>query len=518
MKTILSLVLAIFSIQTDLQTLDNELQQSETYCAQHEQTIDSLRQSYLQDTTSFSTCLALYECYASYQFDSALLYVDRLETLANCSNDTNQIATAQIKKAFVYFSAGLFKESDDVLAQLDITSCDSAIQRLYYTTYARLCLDLGSYASGRFYKPYTDRGINLLDAELELLSPLDTVNYNYAMALKAMKQGDYRLSLRHYEDCLLATDIPEHMRAIIYSSMSYPASMCGDADLALHYMILAAISDVKAAIHEAVALRFVATMLHERGDSDNAMRYISHAQEDAQIYGARHRQMEVSQILPIIEQEYVRLIQVRNQRIYILIGISLLLMLICVVAIVLLLTRNRALSEARRLNEDMNEKLLLANKVKEEYIGSFLCWQSEFITTIEKYQRHVQRAAELRKFDDLLQVPRHADAGYRREDFNRRFDEMFLRIFPTFVDDFNKLLRPGEQIRLHQGELLNTDLRIFALVRLGITHNEVIAEVLNYSVNTIYAYKTKVKGRSDLSTEVFYERILSIGSDTFSIS
>lgn len=515
MKLIFLLLISTFSLQDDLAELNHEIEVCAEYDMLHEQKIDSLRQLTQQGDSSFQTCLQLFECYASYQFDSAYSYVCRLEHLAQTRGDSNEITIAAIKKAFAYFSAGLFKEANDVLEYAPLlASCERSVQVVYYSTYARLCFDLGTYAGGNFYDTYTRKAIDLLDKEIALLTPADTADYNYAQAMKAMKLGDHTHALRYFEDCLTENNLSEHERAIIYSSMSYPANMLGEKDLALHYMILAAICDLRASVNEGVALRFVASMLHERGMSDEAMNYINHAQDDAISYGARHRQMEVFQILPIIEQDYLIRLRERNRRIYALSACSLVLLIICFIGLMLYSKRNRALGEARQMIEEMNQNLLLANKIKEEYIGSFLCWQSGFINEIEKYQRHVRRAGELRKYDDLQQVPRQADATRCREEFYHRFDEMFLHIFPTFVADFNALLRPEEQIHLKQGELLNTDLRIFALIRLGITQNEVIAEVLNYSVNTIYAYKTKIKGRSNLAGEEFYERVLSIPSFT----
>ena len=111
-----------------------------------------------------------------------------------------------------------------------------------------------------------------------------------------------------------------------------------------------------------------------------------------------------------------------------------------------------------------------------------------------------------------MNIPKSMDVHRKREEFDKRFDEMFLKIFPNFVSQFNQLLRENEQIVLKEGELLNTDLRIFALMRLGITHNEVIAQILDYSVNTIYTYKTKIKNRSDLSNDCFMEAVMQISS------
>jgi len=222
--------------------------------------------------------------------------------------------------------------------------------------------------------------------------------------------------------------------------------------------------------------------------------------------------VENSQILPIIEQENIRSLENQRHKIFILVIIVVLLLGVCLLGLWQLRRRNRKLQKARETIGEINQNLLLANRIKEEYIGNFLCWQSDFIGEMDKYQHLVKKNAAAKKFEELLTIPKSMDAHKKREDFYKRFDEMFLHIFPDFVSHFNALLRKDEQIELKEGELLNTDLRIFALMRLGIVHNEVIAQVLNYSVNTIYTYKTKVKNRSDLDNDRFLEAVMQIPS------
>lgn len=513
MKLFLFFLFVAFSVEEDLALLDSEFNKTQEYDLRYEQQIDSLRSLRLQGDRSFRTCLGLFDHYASYQFDSAYSYVCQLEQIAQAGNKDEEQVTVSIKKAFAYMSAGLFKEANEALDQVEhLDRCSQTLQAKYYSIYARLCFDLGSYTEGVFYDQYTHKAITMLEKEIALLTEADSAEFFYAQALRAMKMEDYVHALRYFEDCSAITTLTNHEKAIIYSSMAYPAQQLGDDELAMHYMILAAIADIRGSVKECIALRMVASMLHARGDSENALRYIEYAKQTASYYGARHRQMEISYILPIIEEDYMNRLKQHNRRIHALSAFSLVLLIICLVALILYHKRNQALAEARRTIEQMNTSLLLANKVKEEYIASFLCWQSTFINEVEKYQRHVRRVGELHRIEDLRQVPRHADATRSREEFDYRFDEMFLHIFPSFVSEFNALLRPDEQIRLQKGELLNTSLRIFALIRLGITQNEVIAAVLNYSVNTIYAYKTKIKAKSDLSTEMFYERVMSIPS------
>ena len=149
---------------------------------------------------------------------------------------------------------------------------------------------------------------------------------------------------------------------------------------------------------------------------------------------------------------------------------------------------------------------------KIEILSNILVGQSQYINAVEQYQASIKEAVVKRQLSQLMTIPKNADAKLQRQTLNRRRDEMLLKIFPTFVEDFNSLLREDQRFVLKENELLNTQLRIFALIRLGIVHNEVIAEILDYSINTIYTYKTRTINRSHLSPEEFYHQLMKISS------
>lgn len=497
----------------DLDSLFHYMQLAPQYDSLREQRLESyhrLLQSGGAD--KYSVYCHLYEECRSYNFDRAIGYVEEMASEARLQNDSDKIAHAAIQKGFAYLSAGLFKEGSDLFEELDTAGMKHETKVDYYITYARLLYDLANYDHVDMSNVYNHRGDALMREALALLTPQDTALYWRSKAMLDQHEGLAESSIKRYQLALQDTRIDEHERAVYLSTIAYLYSTLNDAEAQQHNNIWAAIADIKSSTKETVAMRWVAEQLYREGDIENAVICIKYALDDARFYNARHRQVEISQILPIIERDNAMRLQRRNRLIYILLACTLGLLMLCFVALQYLRKRNRELTEAQSTIENMNESLLVANKVKEEYIASFLCWQSEFITEVEKYQRHVRRAADQRKLEDLQQVPRQVEAARRREEFYRRFDEMFLHIFPTFVADFNAILRPEEPIELKTGELLNTELRIFALIRLGITHNEVIAEVLNYSVNTIYTYKTKIKNRSNLSNEEFLARVMDIPS------
>jgi hypothetical protein len=166
------------------------------------------------------------------------------------------------------------------------------------------------------------------------------------------------------------------------------------------------------------------------------------------------------------------------------------------------------ITEANRQQQLINRKLMEANKIKEEYIGYFFSGNSEFYTRIEKFKKSVEQKIYDRKLEEIRFLVNNLNLKKERDELLKNFDAIFLKLFPNFIDEFNALFREEDHIRLKEGELLNTDLRIFALIRLGIHDNEKIARILEYSVNTINTYKTKIKNKSLLANEDFEQKIM----------
>lgn len=513
---IFTTLISLFASATspaDLDSLRQYMHRQSAFDQQRETRIAALQKDLEEkETDRYRIYAALFDECQSYNFDRAMEYAGCLEKEALRLADKDRIAHATVCKGFAYLSAGLFKEGCDLIEDLSTDGMSEETYRYYAFTYACMMYDLADYDRSDMAHSYCERGEHWLGEAIKTLSSQDTVLYWRCQAMLDQRKGLTELSIRHYQMALSGSKITDHERAIIYSTMAYLYSTQGNTDMQQHYNILAAISDIRSSTKEAVAMRWVAEQLYKEGDVKNAAICIRHAADDARFYNARHRQVEISQILPIIEQDNVNRLRAQNRRVIILIIITLLLLLMSFTILSMYRRRNKQLSSARRTIEQMNANLLVANKVKEEYLSSFLCWQSDFIGEVDKYQQHIRHSVEKRRYDELTEIPKQVDAQRRRQDFYKRFDTMFLQIFPTFVSDFNALLRPGEEIVLRKNELLNTDLRIFALMRMGIMHNEVIAQILDYSVNTIYTYKTKIKNRSDLSTDEFYTRIMQIPS------
>ena len=221
--------------------------------------------------------------------------------------------------------------------------------------------------------------------------------------------------------------------------------------------------------------------------------------------------MQTAGILSLIDLTYQALREKQSDRLRLYIWLISALTLLLVAAIAFIYRQMKRLSVARNHLEQANEQLHLSNHIKEEYIGRFMNLCSVYINRLDTYRRMVNKKISAGQTEELLKVVRSRevmDTGLK--ELYGNFDTAFLHLFPDFVEKFNELLKPEERIVLRKGELLNTELRIFALIRLGIEDSSQIAEFLRYSVNTIYNYRAKVKNKACILRDDFETHLMKI--------
>lgn len=475
-----------------LDRLEQTLSEREDYDAVKRHRIDSfLMQSYL-DASPQKWYENLYEEYKSFNYDTALIYADKLNDDVSC--------------AFVYLSGGLFHEGYELLSSIESDTSD-----IYLLTYARLLYDMCDYAgAAEVSEEYNKRANDYMMQLAARYQPSDSAKYWYPLAVVDMHSRNYERAIVRMKKALDDSHITLHERAIYASSLAYLYRVTGNNGAALERAVEAAICDIQSSTYETVALRMVAELLYEQGEIELANRYIHIAMDDANKYHARHRQVSISQLMPIIEHHYTERVHHQTVIAYVLLAIALVLFFFVVVALFFLHKRHRAVRAARQLIDEMNRNLTIANHVKEQLLGTLVAGHSQYLSEVDRYQNRIKENVAKRQLNELMTIPKNVDARLQRLVFNRRIYEMLLSIFPSFVDDFNALLKPEFRIEVKQGELLPPPMRIFALIRLGIMHNEVIAEILDYSVNTVYTYKTRTINQSYLSPDDFYSALMRI--------
>lgn len=265
----------------------------------------------------------------------------------------------------------------------------------------------------------------------------------------------------------------------------------------------------------------LASLLFEEGDTERAYNYITCALEDVISSKARTRLVQVAEYMPIINSAYAKQQKEGEDRKTIFIAILTPLLVLLAVMLYFLYKRNRKLHFTRlaldRKNEElvsMNESLNLlngrlkeSNKIKEVYIAQLFNICSGYIDNIEKYRLTLSRKLKSGKESEVAKLLNTSQSAEQLKEFFHNFDMIFLDLFPNFVESFNGLLQPGEQIVPKEGELLTPELRIYALVRLGINDSTKIASLLHYSSQTVYNYRLRVRNKAQVSKDEFVERV-----------
>ena len=464
----------------------------------------------------YKSYMLLFDEYKSFKYDSAYYYLEKAKINAVILNNPQFIAKVRIKEGFILLSSGLFKEAIDTLNIIDILKLDNNNKFEYFSIKARAYYDLADYNKDpRFNINYIQNGNLYLKDALELVKK-NTNEYWATESLKRLKQQDWKGAEFAFSYWINNYKLPPDYYGIATSSLGYIYLERGYTEKAIEYLALAAIADVKNGTKETVALRNLAYELYKQGNLEKANKYISIAMDDAIFYGARHRKIEISSILPIIEKAQLNKIKEKND---VLKNIVILLTILSILVIVFLIIIVKQLKERNRSKkvmadsycqlQEMNKSLGEANIIKEEYITYFIKATSDLINKIDYMQKSTIHKIITKKTDEVIASLKRYNVKEERESLFHQFDEIFLKLFPSFITDYNSLFASDHKSIIKKGELLNTELRIYALYRLGIQDANQIASFLELSVATIYTYKTRIKSKSEFKDK-FEDKIMEI--------
>lgn len=459
----------------------------------------------------------LYNEYKSFNYDKAFYYSQKMQTAGRRLKDPVKIADGKIKFGFILLSSGMFKETVDSLNTVDVNILPDSMKREYYFLTARTYYDLADYDKDKYYSPIYNKKANLyIDSAIAYSSP-DSYDYTYNLGLKFLKLGNRARAEVLLQKLMNSYKLSSHQLAVTASTLSDIYIQTKKEDKAIELLIIAATADIRSATKEAAAMLNLAQLLHQKGDVKNAYVFINQAMNDATYYGARQRKMQVSAILMVIASEKINSVEEQRRILFIYSALLTLLAAIVILFAFIISRQLKKIKKADKLIIEANislqetiDKLNEADKIKEEYIGYYFNLITEYITKLDKFKRSVNNKLVTRKFDDIQGLVNNINLKKEREELFVNFDKAFLTLFPNFVETFNALFEPEHQVRLNPGQLMNTDLRIFALIRLGISDTEKIASILEYSMNTIYNYKARIKSKSLVANDDFETAILSI--------
>ncbi|WP_455584929.1 DUF6377 domain-containing protein [Bacteroides sp.] len=496
-------------VDSILVRLDKVMGEQKMYMKQKEDRIDSLKQRLAYPSLTLQRQFVLnkelgmeYELFIS---DSAMKYFDRSLMIADSLRNVSWADEIRLCQISVLSVSGMYKEAWDMLHGIDRITLPDSLLPAFYNCGRQLNSFLVNYShGGPFAEDYAKRQNEYRDSLLAVLSPV-VPEYRLYEAEHLIATHQYAQAKRVLLQLLRDQPEASNVYARAAFSLAHLYKDEGYPDEYEKYLILSTISDIKASVKENAALPNLAFVLYEQGDITRAYHYIKRSLEDAIFCNARLRTIEISGVLPVIDAAYkLQIERQRRQLVFFLIVVSVLSVFL-IVSVVLIYKQMKKLSVTQR-------SLRQANHIKEEYIGHFLNLCSIYIGKLETFRRTVNRKITAGQTEELLKLTKSSQfAEMEQKEFYANFDNAFLHLYPNFVTEFNLLLQPEERFIIKPGELLNTELRIFAIIRLGIDDSSKIANFLHYSINTIYTYRNKVKNKA-INREDFEDEVMKIGA------
>ncbi len=454
----------------------------------------------------------LYDEYMAFNFDSAHHYIKQNLDILQSLNDANLRAGSLVRMAHILAVSGLFEKAGTMLDEIPLSQLDTEKKVAYYNQKAELFLYQSEMA---LYSPYFKEYIDSAQFYRQLIlqiAPKESFEYITNLASYTSEKGNDDQAINIFEKYLPSIKQGDRRYSIVTSTLAYFYSRKQQSDMQEKYLLLSAISDLRGTILENNSFRELSSVLMERGDYSKAYFYLSQASDDAQLYGSRLRSVQAARLSPLITKAYDEERTQAQHRTYILLIIISLIALLLIGSVIytLSLMRKRRLTnekismmnaELSQHNEEirvMNAQMKEANRIKDEYIGRFLELCSNLIHRGEERLKKMNRLARERKLEELyaeLKSNAPINGGIRM--FHQNFDTAFLNIYPNFVSEVNNLMTDGNGFDVGEDvNKLTTELRVLALIRLGIQDNQKIADIIRSSITTIYTYRSKLKSRA----------------------
>lgn len=491
----------------------------------------------------------LYAEYCVYNADSAMNYVAGNLDIVYKQNDKYRQMEWKIKKSFLLAATGLLKEAQDELDGVSGGSLPKELLVDYYGQMLYLYSHFNQYTGsemGTLHEHYAQLERVYKDSLNMVLTPEDPLFLWYKGQVVQGTDSMYVFKERLQKGILnSAFDTRRDAMNAYVLACFYRES--DEQENYLTYLIYSAMADVRISNKDIASLEELAGVLFSLGDIDHAYVYMSYCLQNALAYRNRVRVVGISAVQDTIHQIYQERNQRQEARLRMYLVLVSVLSLISLFAFLYIYKQMKRLKQSRQqlneannrlnkhveelskmhgqvaetnvqltsLNEqlrDTNNQLRESNYVKEEYIGYVFSICSNYISKLDEYRKNINRKLKANQLEDVKALTdTHSMAQNELKEFYHNFDAIFLHIYPDFVSDFNALLHPDEQIVLKDGELLNTELRIYALVRLGITDSVKIAEFLHYSPQTVYNNRLKTRNKAIIPREEFAAVVRSLG-------
>ncbi|WP_157255452.1 DUF6377 domain-containing protein [Pedobacter sp. Leaf216] len=474
--------------------------------------------------TIFDTYLKLFEEYEYNKFDSAYFYGKKMLDLSYKEHDVIKQNESKVKLASLLLHAGMFKETFDYLKEINPILLDRQYKYEYYALKSGAYSNLAIYNSDEnFTKTYNAKAVSYLDSAIVFCEP-KSFDLLFTLGNRQVVAGETNGPPKYFLELLKHYKLTEHNRARLLTGLAAFYQQDDQNDQRIWLLAESAISDIRSSTKETLATLLLAEDLFKHGDVDNAYLFIQQSRDDAGFYGNRLRKLKIESVLPdIAAQVNIATQREKNKFLTYFLSISLVTAVISLVSFMIFIQFRKLkiqdeVIKAKNIElNQVNDQLLITNDklrefatVNEKYIGYFFAVISGYILKLDRLKKNVERKILAKRFGEILPGLKDIDIKQERAILFNTFDRVFMSIFPNFVTVFNSLLKQEDQIWPKAPELLNTDLRIFALIRLGIIDNQAIATILEYSVNTIYVYKMRIKAKALVPGDEFDKIIMMV--------
>lgn len=533
-----------------LATLDSILVQTGELASQKELKIAQLKKK-LSNAANFEEEFwinkMLYDESFVFNADSAMKYVDRNIQIATELKKKDWQDEWLINRSFMFAATGLLKEAGEVLEKVDSTSLSDGLKLSYYYQRSYLYSHLGQYmgdqkqVNNKYYNEFENANKHML----ALVRPKDPLYWWCVASCNELSPEDSLFSA--LENVVLSSHHNTRLDAMNAYGLSNMYKRLGDKEKTMIYLIYSAMADLRVCNRDIASLQELSSLLYDAGDIDRAYAYMNYCLKAALLYPNRVRIINISTELDKIYANYQqRDIRWRNSLqnyLYVVTFFSIILVL----ALIGLYRQTKKLRKSRteldsanhslnqhvvelsqmhkqlalanqelqNLNEllrSANQKLQESNDVKEEYIGHVFSICSNYISKLDEYRKNINRKLKTGQFEEARQLTDNSSLTQNElKDFYANFDAIFLRVYPDFVADLNSLLRPEEQILLKDASELNTEVRIYALVRLGINDSVKIADFLHCSPQTVYNHRLRMRNKAIIPKDKFAEAVRLLG-------
>ena len=507
--------------------LDNLIASHDRNIASKEKTISNIKKKLNRNISlekEYEINNELYNAYVEFQNDSAQNYMRRNIQIAKSLGDNDKSTESILNLMHLLTKAYLLDEVDNMAQNIDTTLLTQSQKSYFYKILSDTYLFKLEFHKGSVYEKQLQETLTTLRSRIAALAPEGSERHLLYQANYLNDTGKTAEAIALLEKMLTNYHSGERTFSVITSSLAFYYSRLGKRDKQKELLAMSAASDLEGCIMENSALRQLADLLFDEGDIDRAYQYINISVSDANFYGTRLRNVQASQLVPRIIKAYQEK-QEKNQRNMrnFIIALSVLAMMLVagIIGTTLLYRRYRRLSDSRKVINDKlndtvgklettNQQLQERDKIKEQYLGRFLTFSSSLIDKNETQRKALNRLAMEDKTKELKAQLKSPHLDYENATlFYQNFDSAFLNIYPSFIEEVNNLLEPGDAIDTKDEHQLTRELRILALIRLGITDNKEIASILRASIATVYTYRSRLKARA-INKDTFEDDIKHI--------